>query len=89
MAIGDWIHIIIIVLMLGLIIYTFGSIILMVNTTITVTNPRNEAFCLDQGFSDWDYAGDVTGVNGSIVCIEKGNLKYFTYENEKYYGVLS
>lgn len=84
---GDWIGIIFIVLFIGFIIIIFGSIFLTINTTITVTNPRNEAFCLDQGFSDWEYASKVTGVNNSIVCIDKGNLKYFTYEDNEYYEV--
>lgn len=70
-----------------ILILFFGSIGLMVYEGIFITNPQNDAFCLEQGFSDWQYAGDVTGVSGSIVCIEKGNLKYFTFEDGKYYNV--
>ncbi len=44
-------------------------------------------FCLEQGFSDYSYASETTGIEQSIVCIEKGNLKYFTFENGIYYEI--
>ncbi len=75
----------IVLLFLGLLF--IGMIGLVTGTAIFVDGPRNQAFCLDQGFSNWDYADEVTGISYTIVCSEKGELKYFTYEDGEYYEV--
>ncbi len=80
-------------LFLGLILVFFGWVFWTVGSqlsdTITINNPRNESFCLQRGFSDWEYASDVTGVRSTIVCIDKGNLEYFIYEDGEYFEVKS
>ncbi len=84
---SDSVRLIITISMLIIFVFAFGSIALSLYDSVTVVVPRIEAFCLDQGFSDWAYASRVTGVSGSIFCIDKGNLKYFTFEAGEYYNV--
>ncbi len=79
----DFIAIAFVILMVVFIIVVIEALA----TSVFIDNPRNQAFCLDQGFNDWEYASEVTGVNGTIVCIEKGELEYFIYEDGEYYAI--
>lgn len=58
-----------------------------ISNTVFVENPKHNAFCLDQGFSHWEYASEATGINKSIVCSDRGRVKYFNYEDGEYYEI--